>query len=249
MPRYAGAHWFSLFVVVALCAASAAACAGKREVRGADGGAATPTPDAAAPSEDASVTPPPMTVDAGRPQGPPWQPNWDAAAGFEGEYCYLHVGAQCDGPEDCPSSDSGAGACCARIGRDSLVYTSIECADSCDFSQTFPLCHAGLPCTADGNSVCRTSVLLPDDFIGVCAVPLPTLGPPTGEAVAGEIDCGPDRCVVGAEQCCMRKSFRSDRGSVAHEPYCAPLGEPCDCEDRMMPPRDAGGQGHEDDAG
>jgi len=247
MPRHAVTRRFSSFAVVALCAALAAACGQKREVRPVIDGGSKPAPDAAI-EEDASVTPP--ADDAGGPQRPPW--SWDDLPNIDpqGEYCWLSVAAECDGPEDCSRTGGGAGACCARIDPSTFIYTSIECADACDFRQTFPLCHAGLPCTADGTTVCRTSVLLPDDFIGVCAVPLPTRGPPTGEAVPGQIDCGDESCVVGAEQCCLRKGFDASKGqSVAHEPYCAPAGAPCDCEDQSDPPDDAGGGVIEDDAG
>jgi hypothetical protein len=250
MPRYAVSRWGFSLVVVALCAVSAAACVDKRDVTAPDDSAA-PVPDAAPQQEDASMMPPPPAMDASNSK-PQWQ--WDGSTDlgdWEGEYCFLHVAAECDGAEDCMRAGGGTGACCARLEPGSFIYTSIECADECDFRQTFPLCHAGQTCTADGSTVCRTSFLLPE-FVGVCAVPLPTRGPPTGEEVAGEIDCGPERCVVGAEQCCLRRGFDTDQAqTVAHEPYCAPLGAPCDCDDQSVPPRDAGEDAivSEDDAG
>jgi hypothetical protein len=84
-------------------------------------------------------------------------------------------------------------------------------------------------------------LLIPHDFIGICAPHSELARSPTGEAVKDKIDCGADQCVVGEEQCCLREGFNLKKvRPVKYEPYCAPIGEPCDCSDVDIPPPDAG---------
>lgn len=237
MPRNAVARGRWAFVVIVLSAAFAVACDDERPVV-ADTGTPPPVADAAL---DASIVEDSGTEDAGPDSSTLPPPPWDGAVPDE-ELCVLRVAAQCDGAEDC-----GGRACCARYEPSAVSYTAIECADSCDFQQTFPLCHAGDRCTASGDTVCRTSLLIPDDFIGVCAPESPFAGPPTGKAT-DTIDCGSQQCIVGEEQCCLREGFNLKRfRSVKYEPYCAPIGEPCGCTEVDIPARDAGTPG--DDAG
>jgi hypothetical protein len=230
MPRIAVARGSWTSIVVALSAALAVACDGGERPAVAPDAGPPPADDAGmdAAVEDAGT-------DAGTNSGgPPW-PTWDGSV--PEALCVLRLTAQCDGPEDCGSGR----ACCARFEPTDVSYTATECADECDFQSTFPLCHAGGVCTADGQLECRTSLLIPHDFIGICAPRSPLARKPTGEAVAGKIDCGAHQCVFGEEQCCLREGldlrlFRP----VKYEPYCAPIGEPCDCSDVDIPPPDAG---------
>lgn len=237
MPPVAVARNVRLLVAV-LAAVLAAGC-GDGDPREASD--ASPSAPSDGGSHDAA--PPPEPMDASTPT-PPWLEWLDAASGFdwEGEACWLRITAQCDGPEDCPLAAGGWGECCARIMPTARSYTAIECATACDYRETFPLCHDGQACT-DASRVCRTSVVIPNESIGICATPRlnsePT--PPKGREVSGEIYCGAERCIVGVEQCCMREGFDLDRlRSVPHESYCAPIGEPCDCSEGNRPPRDAG---------
>lgn len=216
---------------VVLCVAFAAACNTDRPI--APDAGPKPSVDAAldAETEDSGAE-----ADASEP-APPWS-RWDGGfdlSDLEDEYCILRVAAECDGAEDC-----GQGACCARFEPSAVSYTAIECADKCDYQRTFPLCHAGERCSFDGQFTCRTSLLIPHDFIGVCAPPNQFSGPPTSVAVEGAIECGAQQCVVGVEQCCLREGFDVMRAEPKkYEPYCAPIGERCDCTDGV-PPRDGG---------
>jgi hypothetical protein len=231
MPRKAVAQEM-LCVVAALCA-FAGACDDDRPI----------APDAAAPkppmldaSHDASLDDSGSEDDSGEPE-PPWS-RWDGGFNLddlEDEYCVLRVAAECDGYEDC-----GSGVCCARFDPSEVSYTAIECADSCDYQRTFPLCHAGQRCDFQAMDTCRTSLLIPHDFIGVCAPPNGFSGPPTGAEVEGMINCGDAQCVVGLEQCCLREGFDVKHlQPKKYEPYCAPIGAKCDCTEEI-PSRDAG---------
>lgn len=234
MPRNAGARgtWWSIVAVAAL----AAGC-GDDVVVASDGGS-TPA-DAAidAAIEDAAID---AGVDSG--EAPPWSFFDSGIINVDEPLCALRIAAQCDGPEDCAT-----GACCARFAPTDVSFTAIECLDECDFQQSFPLCHEGQVCTADGKTTCRTSPLIPGEFIGVCAprTELSRLSPPpTSEAIEGAIVCGDDECVAGEEQCCIRESFDLKRFvPIKREPFCAPIGEPCDCAD---PPRDGSVPNDED---
>jgi len=235
MPRIAVARRGWTCIVVALSAALAVACGDDEPGAVADAATQPPAPEDA--GMDSSVED--AAVDAGTDSSALPSPTWDGRVpdGVGDELCVLRVAAQCDGPEDCAVGD----ACCARFEPTVVSYTAIECADSCDFQRTFPLCHAGDVCTADGQFECRTSLLIPNDFIGICAPKSPLARDPTGEAVKDKIDCGADQCVVGQEQCCLREGFNLKRvRPVKYEPYCAPIGEPCDCSDVDIPPPDAG---------
>lgn len=233
MPRQAVERLF-LLIVVALSAVQAVAC----------DSAGPSTPDSGSgsgmdASQDAAVESGAGGGDAATEAG------LDDSGGFmppSGEYCVVRIAAECDGPEDCPNNK----CCGARFEPTDVSYTAIECSSECDFQRVFPLCHAGQICTAAGDRTCRSSFLIPDGFIGICA--LPNNQPePTGEPVAGMIDCGPHQCIVGTEQCCLREGFDIDKfQSVPHEPYCAPIGEPCGCYTEV-PPRDAAVP--DDDAG
>jgi hypothetical protein len=240
MPRIAGAR-VKLGCLVAALVTLVAAC-GKDRPIDSDGGTSRPN-DA---GHDAKVE-----EDAGKDSGvdagePPWSEP-DGGVMLEDQYCVLRVTAQCDGREDCDNA-----SCCARFEPTTVSFTAMECAppgEGCDFQRTFPLCHDGQFCAAENDFTCRTSVLIPGDFIGVCLPPsgfLPSQ-PPTGKEVAGLIDCGSQQCVVGEEQCCMREGFDTRRvRPLRYEPYCAPIGTPCDCSDVDLPPRDGGMTGDED---
>jgi hypothetical protein len=243
MPRNAGAR-MKMFGVVAALAALVAACGDDRAVATEAG--VSPPKDAApddAMVEDSGTDS--SVVDASEP---PWsEPEGGVIDNLMDEYCVLRIAAECDGREDCPG-----GACCARFEPSMVAFTAMTCQElPCDYNEnSFPLCHEGETCTADGQLTCRTSLLIPHDFIGVCLPRTPLASPPpTGEAVKGMIDCGSQQCVVGAEQCCLREGFDVRRVKpVKYEPYCAPIGEPCDCTEVDIPPRD-GGMPNDEDAG
>lgn len=229
MPRDAVERCVSFPWVLALWVAFAAAC-GDDGAAASDGGS-KPAMDA---SQDATVSD--SSVDSGDASG--GGGGFGGSPGLTGEYCVLRIAAQCDGPEDCPNDK----CCGARFEPSNVSYTAIECSKvECDFQRVVPLCHAGQICSASGDLECRTSFLIPDDFIGVCALRTDAPRPPTGTAVAGMIDCGDEQCVVGAEQCCLREGFDVEKfQSVPYPSYCAPIGQPCDCDAVTRPPRDAG---------
>jgi len=237
MPRYAVRRSLSLQILIALGAAFAVAC-GDDSAAAPDSGAMAHPMDAAMDAEvDADAE-----VEAGMMDGgdaaEPWQ-GWDGSFGLgnlTGEICLLSVAAQCDGAEDC-----APGECCGARFEPTKSFTAMECTKSCDFQRTFPVCHAGQVCSVLNSELeCRSSVLLPNDSIGVCALKIGGSKPPTGAEVSGAINCGAEQCAVGAEQCCLRKGFDFDAfQSVPYEPYCAPIGEPCDCTQTPPPRPDA----------
>jgi hypothetical protein len=242
MPRNPGAQ-VKVFCVVAALAALLAACGEDGPVAAEAG--MTPPPKDAAP-EDATVEDSGTDSSVVDASDPPWsEPDSSIIDNVMDEYCALHVAAECDGAEDCPG-----GACCARFEPSKVAFTSMRCEESCDLSNnSLTLCHEGDVCTADGQFTCRTSVLIPHDFIGICAprTPLIILRPPTGEAVKATIDCGSQQCVVGEEQCCLRAGFNVRRAQpIKYEPFCAPIGEPCECTGVDTPPRDSGMPDDED---
>jgi len=148
--------------------------------------------------------------------------------------CALHVGAECDGPEDCADGES----CCGQFDRATYSYSSIACRASCAPPDQFELCHPGQACAVAGQ-VCRRSVLIPHAFVTVCADPAAVPDDTTSERVAGKIACGDSQCDVGTEQCCLRASFDfSVMMSEALPPYCSNVGAPCGCTTR--PDADAG---------
>jgi hypothetical protein len=164
--------------------------------------------------------------------------------------CALAVGAECDGREDCANDE----ICCGRYEPLFFMYTSIRCRPRCDSSDDIEFCHPGDTCSRAGT-VCRPSLIIPYDFVGVCARPEENLPALLGTAVAGEVACGDTRCSAGSEKCCLRSryDFREMRLD-ALEPYCAPLDHTCNC--RHDPgPVDAGvpdggeGDGGEGDGG
>lgn len=141
-----------------------------------------------------------------------------------GSVCTLGVGAECDGPEDCPVPQS----CCAVFDPLRLRYTSIGCALNCDQLNQFELCHPSQQCKR--GRTCRRSAVVPHDFITVCADPGPFPTQTTSEEVVDRVLCGADQCVVGVEQCCLRSEFQfASLMSVPLEPYCAPIGSECNC--------------------
>ena len=154
---------------------------------------------------------------------------------FSGELCVLHVGASCDGPEDCASGQQ----CCAQFERTSYSYTRIECADSCANADQYELCHPGQQCETSGY-VCRRSVIVPHDFIHVCASPAPVPPPPAGPAgvpLEGEVVCGDGTCRAGDEVCCLRSQFDFATMKLNPlQPYCAPEGSACECTDEATLP-------------
>ena len=241
MPRNAGAR-VKMWGLVAVLAALAAACGEDRPI--ASEGGVSPPKDA---GQDAKVE-----DDAGEDSGvdagePPWsEPDGSIIDNLDDEYCVVRVAAECDGPEDCSGRP-----CCASFEPTATSFTAMVCADKgerCDFERTFPVCHEGQACTAAGELECRTSLLIPGGFIGVCAPPTGFFSqPPSGDAAEGLIDCGSQQCVVGQEQCCMREGFNVRKlRPIKFDPYCAPIGEPCDCAEVDLPPRDGGVTGDED---
>jgi hypothetical protein len=156
--------------------------------------------------------------------------------------CALRVGAECDGPEDCASGST----CCARFSRTTYSYTEIACSSSCDAVDDYELCHPGQMCVFPRT--CRRSLIVPHDFITVCAEPALVPTQTTSTALSGEIVCGDDRCAAGAEHCCLRNQF--DFGTMMSTPlppFCAPLGSECACDTEPpdVPPADLDA-GHED---
>lgn len=180
--------------------------------------------------------------------GPATMPTDGAAAppAFQvptsGSLCSVKVGAECDGDEDC----DGGEVCCGRFDSSptNFGYTSIACSATCAPTD-FQLCHPGDDCPGDTLG-CRASLVLPYDFVGVCAQPAeaPEL---TGEAIEGEVLCGERTCVVGEEKCCYRARFQwADRATVPLEPYCAPLDHECDCDGEPAGGGDLDAGGEED---
>lgn len=156
-----------------------------------------------------------------------------ALPAFSGQLCALRVGASCDGPEDCADGQR----CCAQFEPIAYGYTSIECADSCDAPDQFELCHPGHTCK-DPSDVCRRSVIVPHDFINVCASPATVPEQSTSVELAGEVVCASDTCVAGEEVCCLRSEFDFETMKLTALPaYCAPAGSACSCRDE---PPDAG---------
>jgi len=161
--------------------------------------------------------------------------------------CALAVGAKCGGKGDCAQGQT----CCGRFEPALVTYTSIGCKASCDGSNDFELCHPGETCARAGTE-CRSSLIIPHAFIGVCAAPESALPVLTGASVADEIACGDAACAVGAEQCCLRSRYDfREMGVSALEPYCAPLDHRCSCNHE---PTDAGSSsggdgGTDEDAG
>jgi hypothetical protein len=190
--------------------------------------------DAARPPVDASG----LDAAAGRPARPPLiLPNTQ---------CALAVGAECDGREDCPIGQT----CCGHYEPVFFTYSSIECRSRCDDSNDIEFCHPGQTCMRAGH-VCRASLIIPYDFIGVCALPSSSVPPLKGEAVAGDVACADASCSAASEQCCLRSRYDFNAMSLsALEPYCAPLEHTCSCDHDPTPP-DAGvpDAGGDEDAG
>jgi hypothetical protein len=161
-----------------------------------------------------------LWFDAGRPP-------------VSGSVCTLGVGAECDGPEDCPVPQS----CCAQYDPLRIRYTSIGCRLSCDRVNEFELCHRDQGgCKRSGYS-CQRSVIIPHDFIAICSNARLPAATTSDEPIAGKIVCGGDQCVAGVEECCLRSHYDfAQRISVALDPYCAPLGSECSCS--SLPPGD-----------
>lgn len=178
--------------------------------------------------------PPPMMSDAGdaaTPEAGTPQPGFDASVfplpQFMGQICALHVGASCDGDEDC----SGGQRCCAHFDRLSYSYTSIQCSDTCEGLDSYALCHPGQECEQPGH-VCRRSVIVPHDFITVCADPATVPGTSTSVSIDGQVVCGAGTCDAGDEVCCLRSNFDfTTQVLTALPPYCAPRGSACLCSD------------------
>lgn len=156
--------------------------------------------------------------------------------------CALAVGAECDGAEDCGSGQ----VCCGEFDPATFSYERIACADRCDGSNSFEFCHEGERCGTSGL-VCRRSLIIPYDFVGVCAMPAEPARDLRGEAVSGQIACGAQTCDVGAEKCCLRARFDfARRAAMALEPHCAPIDYQCAC-DAAPEPQDAGSESEHDD--
>jgi hypothetical protein len=166
--------------------------------------------------------------------------------------CITSVAAECDGAEDCGGDRR---ICCATIGPSTSAsslpgyvgYKTMQCSATCKRSEGgFPLCHRVSPdertcLSADDTLECRRTLLLPHDFIGVCA-PHSEYAPETlkGEPVSGLIECGASRCTVGTEKCCLGVTYDRDAPqNTAPSARCLPLDAECNCEGRSEP-EDAG---------
>jgi hypothetical protein len=192
-----------------------------------EGGDSMPPPPVASPTEDAGGAA--GTSAGGAPSPPPSSTPRVLRA------CALEVGASCDGSEDCPDGQR----CCAKFQP--VRYTSIGCAETCDQPDEFELCHPGDVCKESGD-VCRRSVIVPHDFIHVCASGSEAAKPPDAgfESRDGEVVCGADTCTAIDEVCCLRSSFDFGTATLsALAPYCAPAGAACRCDDvPPVPPPD-----------
>jgi len=202
-----------------------------------DGKAPSSEGDGAAPP----ATPPPAAMDGGNAgtssAGAPAS-RFDASVlplpAFSGELCVLHVGASCDGPEDCASGQQ----CCAQFERATYNYTRIACSDRCADTDQYELCHPGQTCKASGY-MCRRSLIVPHDFINVCASPTGVRVPEESSSVEleGEVVCGDGTCRAGEEVCCLRSRFDFATMKLRPlPPYCAPEGSACDCTDEVPIP-------------
>lgn len=195
---------------------------GDEEQPASDASSPAPARDADAPQDAQPALDADLPADAGAVDSgwvPPFVPP------LPDSVCALAVGAQCDGSEDCAQGET----CCGRFEPALVAYTSIACRSECSDRNDIELCHAGEPC-ANGEAVCRTSLIIPHDFIGVCARPESAVAPVTGTAVAGEVTCGATSCAVGSEKCCLRARYDFRTMSIdALEPYCAELDANCSC--------------------
>jgi hypothetical protein len=203
------------------CVLSAAACGDVGEQQPDEDASRSPPPDASQPN-DAQPPVDAASADAapddGGRQAPVVRPLPDSV-------CALSVGARCDGSEDCAQGES----CCATFDPFLFRYTSIACQADCGGNNEFTVCHPGEACTSAGE-VCRASLIIPHDFIGVCAAPQAGVPPLTGTALAGEVECGAARCAVGSEKCCLRARYDFQAMSIdALEPYCAEIDANCTC--------------------
>jgi hypothetical protein len=203
-----------------------AACGDDDGTAPSDEGGDSMPPPVISPAEDAGGA----GTTAGGASGGPKDGGSFATPMLSGQVCALEVGASCDGAEDCPSGQR----CCAQFQP--VRYTSISCSETCDQSDQFELCHPGEACT-DPDDVCRRSLIVPHDFIHVCASGSePAKASDAGlESRDGEVVCGTDTCTAIEEVCCLRSSF--DFGTAilsALVPYCAPAGAACLCGD--VPP-------------
>jgi hypothetical protein len=144
-----------------------------------------------------------------------------------GPICSLQVGAECDGTEDCPKGE----VCCGKLADLVPWYETISCQKSCPLPQSYEICHAGTKCR-DGSQ-CRRSVIIPHEFIGICSI-AGRDEKPTGDALKGEVACGPTTCQVGTQKCCLNAKVTFSSPPMAEPAYCAPLSAGCLCDE--MPP-------------
>jgi len=143
-----------------------------------------------------------------------------------GPMCALAVGAQCDGPEDCPVPQS----CCGEFEPLRATYRSIGCRLSCDAPTQFELCHVEQGGCKRSGQTCQRSVIIPYDFITICSNALLPAAANNSQDIDGVIVCGSDRCVAGVEECCLRSQYDfANRQLNALDPYCAPRGSACTC--------------------
>jgi hypothetical protein len=185
--------------------------------------------------DDGAAAPPPASGASGNGAGVPSSGGTGSGIdpfvlplpALSGQWCALRVGASCDGSEDCADGQR----CCAQFQRLSYSYTRIACSDTCEGPDQFELCHPGDSCL-DEASVCRRSLIVPHDFINVCASPAAVPEQSASVALEGEVVCGEDTCVAGDEVCCLRTSFDfATMVLTPGVPYCAPAGSACDCGD------------------
>ena len=176
--------------------------------------------------------------DAGRPSG---HSGWDASlpvwmASSSDPVCSLHVGAECDGAEDCPTGQ----VCCAKLSTTAPTYESISCRTSCEQPSAYQLCHPGND-SCPAGSQCRSSYIIPYDFIAVCASFSAGSEVLTGRSIAGEIQCGDTTCRAGSEKCCLRASVKFGASLQTLPLYCARLDDDCDCNDEPVHRDEDGG--------
>ena len=69
--------------------------------------------------------------------------------------------AACDGPEDCPASQS----CCGLLDATATFYTRLACQTSCLFANNQrQICHGNTDCRESGH-ICTTSTALPTNLM------------------------------------------------------------------------------------
>jgi hypothetical protein len=213
-----------------LAASVACACDPREVVSTTDGGM---RPAASSNEQDAGSKP----VATGGAPAP--NPFWFDGGLLPDTVCSLHVGATCDGQEDCEHGR----VCCGEFDPRFVTYRSIGCKESCNGQDEFEFCHTTDECRS--GYICRRSLIAPYDFLGVCVQDVPSEEPVKGARVAGEVTCGANACDARTEQCCLRMQISLTSPPAVLAPFCQPRDAACDC-DQEAPLADAG---PDDDAG